>query len=159
MHFFLAVLVMSVIAQPKSRFKIKSELQEIDLCGREFVIESAAEKYSKLEISNTWYYIWGSVLYMSKSDEVTPKHVSFQLKNAWILKMRILETSIEFIYEQILFFKFWKFVCDQSDGKYFIENIADGTRLFLEGEFEETTKTNPRYVGVTSDDKNFSQVG
>ena len=90
MHFFLAFLV-SVIAEPKSRFKIKSELQGIDLCGREFVIESAAEKYSKLEIYTYWW--GGSVLYMSKSDEVTPKHVSFQLKNAWILKMRILKTS------------------------------------------------------------------
>ena len=77
MHFFLAFLV-SVIAEPKSRFKIKSELQGIDLCGREFVIESAAEKYSKLEIYT--YFFGDKVLYMSKSDEVTPKHVSFQLK-------------------------------------------------------------------------------
>ena len=73
--------------------------------------------------------------------------------------MRILETSIQFVYEQILFFKFWKFMCDVwTDGKYFIENIAEGTRLFLEGEFDQS-KTNPRNVGVTSDDRNFSQVG
>ena len=52
-------------------------------------------------------------------------------------------------------------MCDDSNGeiKYFIKNIAEDTRLFLEGEFDPSQSLVPRNVGVTYDDKNLSQVG
>ena len=79
MYFFLAILITGIISLPKSRSKVKTTIQENDFCGGEFVIENAAEKWSKLEIYTPWYNPWNYELYLSKANEIQPKNVSLSL--------------------------------------------------------------------------------
>ena len=52
-------------------------------------------------------------------------------------------------------------MCDESDGeiKYFIYNIVEDKRLFLDGKLGANRYKTTRNADVTDDDNNFSQVG